>query len=178
VICNIRYWRPRGNHAKPRIVEVQPYFWEYEPMEAAQNCEQAVALDALAASGVVFVLATLRSDFYAQLQQLPAFVDLKDVDGQFDLLPAQAAEIAQMIRQPTLATGLRYEKDAQTQESLDQVPADQVESKRLSPSRGLSTGCGHEFTNRPEKMYSESQSRKAERLNLESGRSGRASRGS
>jgi hypothetical protein len=38
------------------------------------------------------------------------------------------------------------------------------ESKRLSPSRGLSTAYGHEFTNRSEKMYSESQSRKAERL--------------
>jgi len=36
-------------------------------------------------------------------------------------------------------------------------------SKRLSPSGGLSTGYGHEFTNRSEKMYSESQSRKAER---------------
>ena len=34
-------------------------------------------------------------------------------------------------------------------------------SKRLSPSRGLSTGYGHGFTNRSEKMYSESQSRKA-----------------
>ena len=52
------------------------------------------------------------------------------------------------------------------------------ESKRLSPSRGLSTAYGHEFTNRSEKMYSKSQSRKAERLNLKSSRSGRASRGS
>src|SRR5215469_13359246 len=38
------------------------------------------------------------------------------------------------------------------------------ESKRLSPSRGLSTAYGHEFTNCSEKMYSESQLRKAERL--------------
>ena len=52
------------------------------------------------------------------------------------------------------------------------------ESKRLSSSRGLSTAYGHEFTNRSERMYSESQSRKAERLNLNSSRSGRASRGS
>ena len=52
------------------------------------------------------------------------------------------------------------------------------ESKRLSPSMGLSIGYGHEFTNRSEKMYSESQSKKAERLNLKSSRSGRASRGS
>jgi hypothetical protein len=63
----------------------------------------AVVLDALAASGVVFVLATLRSDFYSQIQKLPAFVDSKDAGGQFDLLPAQPAEIAQMIRQPALA---------------------------------------------------------------------------
>jgi WD40 repeat protein len=94
----------------------------------------AVALDALAASGVVFVLATLRSDFYAQIQQLPAFVDLKEADGQFDLLPARPAEIAQMIRQPAMAAGLRFEKDPQTQEGLDEVLADQVKAEpRLLP---------------------------------------------
>jgi WD40 repeat protein len=94
----------------------------------------AVALDALAASGFVFVLATLRSDFYAQIQQLPAFVDLKEADGQFDLLPARPAEIAQMIRQPAIAAGLRFEKDPQTQEGLDEVLADQVKAEpRLLP---------------------------------------------
>ena len=94
----------------------------------------AVALDALAASGVVFVLVTLRSDFYSQIQQLPAFVDLKEADGQFDLLPAQPGEIAQMIRQPALAAGLRFEKDPQTQEGLDEVLADQVKTEpRLLP---------------------------------------------
>jgi WD40 repeat protein len=94
----------------------------------------AIALDALAASGVVFVLVTLRSDFYAQIQQLPAFVDLKESDGQFDLLPAQPAEIAQMIRQPALAAGLRFEQDQQTQEGLDEVLADQVKAEpRLLP---------------------------------------------
>ena len=94
----------------------------------------AVALDALAASGVVFVLVTLRSDFYSQIQQLPAFVDLKEADGQFDLLPAQPAEIAQMIRQPALAAGLRFEQDQQTQEGLDEVLADQVKAEpRLLP---------------------------------------------
>jgi WD40 repeat protein len=94
----------------------------------------AVALDALAASGVVFVLATLRSDFYSQIQQLPAFVNLKEADGQFDLLPAEPAEIAQMIRQPALAAGLKFEKDPQTQEGLDEVLADQVKAEpRLLP---------------------------------------------
>jgi hypothetical protein len=94
----------------------------------------AVALDALAARGVVFVLVTLRSDFYSQIQQLPAFVDLKDAAGQFDLLPALPAEIAQMIRQPAVAAGLRFEKDPQTHEGLDEVLADQVKAEpRLLP---------------------------------------------
>jgi hypothetical protein len=89
----------------------------------------AVALNELVASGVVFVLATLRSDFYAQIQQLPTFVDLKEADGQFDLLPARPAEIAQMIRQPAIAAGLSFEKDPETQESLDEVLADQVKAE-------------------------------------------------
>jgi WD domain, G-beta repeat len=94
----------------------------------------AIALDALAASGFVFVLATLRSDFYSQIQQLPAFVYLKEAGGQFDLLPARPAEIAQMIRQPAIAGGLRFEKDPQTQEGLDEVLADQVKAEsRLLP---------------------------------------------
>jgi WD40 repeat protein len=94
----------------------------------------AVALDALAASGAVFVLATLRNDFYSQIQQLPAFVDLKEADGQFDLLPAEPAEVAQMIRQPAIAAGLKFQKDPQTQEGLDEVLADQVKAEpRLLP---------------------------------------------
>jgi hypothetical protein len=80
------------------------------------------------------VLVTLRSDFYSQIQQLPVFVDLKDADGQFDLLPAAPAEIVQMIRQPAIAAGVRFEKDAQTQEGLDEVLADQVKVEpRLLP---------------------------------------------
>jgi hypothetical protein len=61
-------------------------------------------------------------------------VDLKDADGQFDLLPAVPAEIAQMIRQPAMAAGLRFEQDRQTQEGLDEVLADQVKTEpRLLP---------------------------------------------
>ena len=80
------------------------------------------------------MLLTLRSDFYSQIQQLSAFVQLKDTDGQFDLLPAEPAEITQMIRQPAIAAGLRFEKDAQTHEGLDEVLADQVKAEpRLLP---------------------------------------------
>jgi len=60
----------------------------------------ATALTALVRGGRVFVLMTLRTDLYPRLQELPALIDLKGGDGQYDLLLPMPAEIAQLIRQP------------------------------------------------------------------------------
>jgi hypothetical protein len=88
-------------------------------------------------SDLVFVLATLLSVFYSQIQQLPAFVDLKEADGQFDLLPAQPAEITQMIRQPALAAGLRFDKNPQTHDGLYEVLADEVKAEPRLPGQSV-----------------------------------------
>jgi tetratricopeptide (TPR) repeat protein len=79
------------------------------------------ALAALAQSGLVWVLATMRSDFYPRCPEIPDLVTLKDGAGQYDLLPPTAAEIAQMIRYPTRAAGLRFEIEPRTGERLDDV---------------------------------------------------------
>jgi hypothetical protein len=94
----------------------------------------ATALTALVRSGRVFVLMTLRTDFYPRLQELPALIDLKGGDGQYDLLLPMPPEIAQMIRPPALAAGLTFEIDAETRQSLDEVLADEVKAEpRLLP---------------------------------------------
>lgn len=79
------------------------------------------ALAALARSGLVWVLATMRSDFYPRCPEIPELVTLKDGAGQYDLLPPTSAEIAQMIRYPTRAAGLRFEIEPRTGERLDDV---------------------------------------------------------
>lgn len=76
-------------------------------------------LDALARCGRVWVICTLRSDFYPRLANLPKLGALKEGDGQYDLMPPTASEVGQMIRLPTRAAGLRFEEDPASSERLD-----------------------------------------------------------
>lgn len=78
-------------------------------------------ISALVHSGFVWVLATLRSDFYEQAMQLPHLVELKRGAGQYDLRPPGAHEIGRIIRQPARMAGLRFEHDPKSGESLDAV---------------------------------------------------------
>ena len=78
-------------------------------------------LDALARSGFVWVIATLRSDFYPRCAELERLTNLKEGAGQYDLRPPTAGEIGQMIRLPARAAGLRFEEDATSTEQLDDV---------------------------------------------------------
>jgi tetratricopeptide (TPR) repeat protein len=82
------------------------------------------ALDALARNGSVWVIATLRSDQYPRLAELPALIELKEGGGQLDLLPPTAREIGQLIRLPAAAAGLRFETRPHTAERLDEVIRD------------------------------------------------------
>jgi hypothetical protein len=77
------------------------------------------ALSALARSGLVWVLATMRSEFYPRCAELPELVALKEGDGQYDLLPPSFAEIQQIITQPARAAGLKFEVDNERGERLD-----------------------------------------------------------
>lgn len=81
-------------------------------------------IDALARSGRVWVICTLRSDFYPRLAALPKLTALKEGAGQYDLMPPTASEIGQMIRLPTRAAGLRFEEDPTSSESLDDMLRD------------------------------------------------------
>ena len=78
------------------------------------------ALAALAQSGLVYVIGTLRSDFFSRCEELSELMLLKAGDGSFHLQPPTRAEVAQIIRLPALAGGLRFEYDAETQETLDE----------------------------------------------------------
>ena len=79
----------------------------------------AGVLDALARGGFVWVLATLRSDFYPALSEVPALMSLKEGDGQYDLHAPDEEEIAEIVRLPAEIAGLTYEPDEATGRSLD-----------------------------------------------------------
>ncbi|SDF06321.1 tetratricopeptide repeat protein [Rhodospira trueperi] len=78
-------------------------------------------LQALAESGVVWVIATLRSDFFHRLAEVPALLALSSGDGLITLAPASGAELDQIIRLPAQAAGLTFEADPETRAGLDTV---------------------------------------------------------
>ncbi|WP_192356027.1 adenylate/guanylate cyclase domain-containing protein [Mesorhizobium mediterraneum] len=67
-------------------------------------------LAALAGSGLVWVIATIRSDFFHRCGEVPGFSGLKDGLGSYELLPPSGPEIAQIIREPARAAWLRFEE--------------------------------------------------------------------
>jgi tetratricopeptide (TPR) repeat protein len=88
-------------------------------IDAAQREAFIQVLAELVRGGHCWVIATLRSDFFARCEEIPALVQLKGGDGTYHLLPPAATEISQMIRQPAIAAGLCFEEDAETKERLD-----------------------------------------------------------
>jgi hypothetical protein len=83
------------------------------------------ALAGLARTGVVWVLASMRSDFHQSRRELPeAFRELMQGNGTYELDAPRPAEIAQMIRGPALIAGLEFEKRPESEEGLDDVLRD------------------------------------------------------
>jgi len=90
--------------------------------EIRQNYVAAVA--GLARSGRVYVLATLRSDFYSSYQQFPELVELTRPSGKVDLRPPASREIGDIIRLPAEAAGLMFEEDHGSGHRLDEALRD------------------------------------------------------
>ena len=110
--------RLQGRHLALIVDQLEEIFSD-ERIDQRQRESFALALSALARSGCVWVVATMRSDLYPRLTDLPALMWLKEGDGQFDLLPPTLREIGQIIRLPAAAAGLRFESRAHTAERLD-----------------------------------------------------------
>jgi tetratricopeptide (TPR) repeat protein len=73
----------------------------------------------LAQSGLVWIVGTVRSDFYHQLVALPQLNALAIGLGQYLLAPPGAPEIEQIIRGPADVAGLSFEVDEKTGIGLD-----------------------------------------------------------
>ena len=122
--------------AKSEKLEVQPnarFVLVIDQMEEIFSLESITheervkfieTIDALARGGRVWVIATLRSDFYPRCTELETLVELKEGTGQYDLMIPTTAEIGQMIRQPAQAAGLHFEENVASNESLDEILRD------------------------------------------------------
>lgn len=78
-------------------------------------------LDALARSRCVAVVLACRNDFYPHIASDPVLMASKPHGGHFDVLPPSQAEMAQIIRLPAQAAGLRFGIDPKSNARLDDV---------------------------------------------------------
>jgi len=100
-------------------------------------------IDVLARSGRVFVIGTLRSDFYHRFQNpipsdkepvVTTLVDLARDGARFDLLPPTPDEISQIIRRPASLAALQFEPHPTTAEH---TLADTLRDEALTDTEAL-----------------------------------------
>jgi tetratricopeptide (TPR) repeat protein len=74
---------------------------------------------ALVRTGRVWVVTTLRADFYQPMLAEPMLKDLKEAGANYDVAPPGAVELAEIVCAPAQAAGLVFEHDPATGERLD-----------------------------------------------------------
>ncbi|MBF0423057.1 MAG: ATP-binding protein, partial [Magnetococcales bacterium] len=92
------------------------------PAITAEEREKFIEfLSALAHSGLVWVIAAMRSDFFNRSAEIPLLRDLAAGNGQYHLLPPRLAEIEQIIRKPAALANIGFEIDAVSGLGLDAI---------------------------------------------------------
>jgi WD40 repeat protein len=80
----------------------------------------------LVRSGLVWVIATMRKDFWHAADATPELVRIARGDGRLELLPPTLPQLNQIIRRPAAAAGLAFEQNTTTGIFLNEVMAEDV----------------------------------------------------
>jgi len=105
-----------------------------EPAITAVERERFILmLASLARSGSVWVIATMRSDFWHRVAELPLLAELANGEGRLDLWPPNTAELTEIIRQPAAAAGLSFETDERRIGLDTQIAADAASAPGVLP---------------------------------------------
>lgn len=101
------------------IDQMEELFTE-EGMDAEKLEKFTRMMYEFAVCGRVWIIATMRSDFYHRLSGIPELLELKE-GGVYDLLPPNIVEIGEIIRYPALKAGLTFGINERTGEYLDDI---------------------------------------------------------
>ena len=121
--------------AEARLAIVIDQFEEIFTIDRLGDADREMFVTALAAfakSGLAWVVATMRSDFFDRLETLPALLTLS-TDGRYVVEPPDDAEIGQIVRDPALEAGLRFEHDAAKGLSLDEIIRQTAKDRGVLP---------------------------------------------
>ncbi|MBV8888952.1 MAG: hypothetical protein JO305_04720 [Alphaproteobacteria bacterium] len=114
--------QPAPDAGGPRLVLLIDQLEELFTLASVASEERAgfvAVVGALVRSGQVWVLATMRSDFYHRLEEVPELRDLAAGHRQYHLLAPRPAELGEMVRRPAEAAGIGFDIDPQSGLGLD-----------------------------------------------------------
>ncbi|HLK26900.1 MAG TPA: AAA family ATPase [Caulobacteraceae bacterium] len=80
----------------------------------------------LARSGEVWVIATMRADFWHRMAEAPELLALCEGAGRLDVAAPSLAELTEMVRRPAEIAGLVFEQHAERGLRLDSVIAERA----------------------------------------------------
>ncbi len=112
-------------HESARLLLVVDQLEELFAPRVGQAEREAFAriLGGLARSGVVWVVATMRSDLWHRVAETRSVLELIQTGARLDLQTPDGAEILEMVRRPAAAAGLKFETDLQSGVALDAIIA-------------------------------------------------------
>lgn len=90
--------------------QLEEIFTLSERFSAEQRMSFFKAIRALVEGGAAWVVATLRSDFFSQCEEIKDLVELKQGKGQYHLLAPSSPQLSQIIRYPAEAAGVVFEE--------------------------------------------------------------------
>jgi formylglycine-generating enzyme required for sulfatase activity len=111
----------RGQSRVLLVIDQLEELFTHDAITSDQREAFVCALAALARCGMVWVVATLRSDFFDHLESIPQLLTLSAGEARYVLAPPVPAEIARIIRQPAREAGVRFEVDDARGLSLDEI---------------------------------------------------------
>jgi eukaryotic-like serine/threonine-protein kinase len=117
---------PSGAAGAPRLIllvdQLEELFTSAN-ISSQEGADFIALLAALAGSGLVWAIATLRSDFYHRIDDVPGLRELT-TGRQYSLPPARPAELGEIVRRPAAAAGLFYASDEASGLGLDAIIAE------------------------------------------------------
>ncbi|HEX3407932.1 MAG TPA: WD40 repeat domain-containing protein, partial [Caulobacteraceae bacterium] len=91
------------------VIDQLEELYTSERIGAGERRAFARLIDKLVRSELVWVIATIRNDFWHLADETPELVRLAEGGGRLELLPASPAQVAQIIRGPAEAAGVAYQ---------------------------------------------------------------------
>jgi WD40 repeat protein len=111
------------------VVDQLEELFTRENIPAADRLLFVQLLGGLARSASVWVIATMRADFWHRAAETPELLSLAGGFGRIDIASPSPAELADMIRKPALAAGLSFEIHSERGLGLDAILAERASAE-------------------------------------------------